>query len=116
MPPIDPAWIALIGTLCGGIGLKVAEHWLGRSKVKMDDASKLRDELRSEITTQKEEIRQLEADVDKWRSEYYTLFQKYVALQTDLTLALQKIKDEAAAAELKAEALTDAPPPTPPLS
>lgn len=98
MPPIDPAWIALIGTICGGLGLKMAEHYLGRGKIKVDDATKIRDELRMEISTQREEIRQLELDVEKWRADYYNLFQKYIAMQTDLTIALEKIKAEAVVA------------------
>lgn len=102
---LDPAWIALIGTVCGGVGLKMAEHWLGRNKIKTDDASRIRDELRLEITSQRDEIRQLETDVNKWRDEYYNLRDKYITLQTELTLALQKIKDEAEAAERKAEKL-----------
>lgn len=102
MPTLDPAWIALIGTLCGGLGLKVVEHWLGRSKVKVDDASKIRDELRVEITAQREEIRTLEAAVDKWRSEYYDLKEEYMKSQTQLTIALEKIKSEAEEAARKA--------------
>lgn len=112
---MDPAWIALIGTVCGTVGLKVAEHWLGRNKVRADDASRIRDELRLEITTQREEIRQLENDASKWREEYYNLRDKYVALQTELTLALQKIRDEAALASQKAETLEQVPPATPSL-
>jgi len=96
---LDPAWIALIGTVCGGVGLKVAEHWLGRSKVKVDDAARIRDELRLEITAQREEIKQLEADVDRWREEHYSLRDRYSVLQTELMLALQSIKDEASSAE-----------------
>lgn len=110
---IDPAWIALIGTVCGGVGLKVAEHWLGRSKVKVDDAARIRDELRLEITAQREEIKQLEADVTKWREEYYNLRDKYTSLQTELTLALEKIKREATRAEAKAETLNHGAPPPP---
>ena len=94
---VDPAWIALIGTVMGGVGLKVAESWLGRNKVKNDDAAQIRDELRMEITAQREEIKQLESDVNKWREEYYNLRDKHVALQTELTLALQQIRQEAAA-------------------
>lgn len=111
---IDPAWIALIGTVCGGVGLKVAEHWLGRNKVKADDAAQIRTELRQEITSQREEIRQLETDVDKWKQEYYDLRDKYINLQTELTLALQKIKTEAYDAEVKAKQLEQEPPATPP--
>lgn len=107
---LDPAWIALIGTVCGGVGLKMAEHWLGRSKVKVDDAARMRDELRLEITAQREEIKQLEKDVDKWRGEYYDLRDKYIQLQTDLTLALQNIKSEARAAEIAASKIAAQPP------
>lgn len=111
MPTIDPAWIALVGTVCGGVGLKVTENWLGRSKIKVDDASQIRDELRLEITAQKEEIRQLETDVEKWRADYYLLFEKYIAQQTELTIALQKIKAEAIDAEAAINAIDKKPPP-----
>jgi predicted phage gp36 major capsid-like protein len=113
MPEIDPAWIALIGTLCGGIGLKFAEHLLGKSKVKVDDATQIRDELRLEIIAQREEIKQLENDVNRWRNDYYDLRDKHVALQTELTLALQNIRAEAAMAEEAASHIEQLPPPTP---
>lgn len=92
---LDPAWIALIGTVFGGAGLKAVETWLGKNRVRVDDATRMRDELRLEITAQREEIKQLETDVDKWRDEYYNLRDKYVELQTELTLALEKIKAHA---------------------
>lgn len=110
---LDPAWIALIGTVCGGVGLKVAEHWLGRNKVRTDDAARIRDELRMEITAQREEIKQLEDAANKWREEYFNLKEKYINLQTELTLALANIKHEAETAEKKAEILQNQPPPTP---
>lgn len=89
---VDPAWIALIGTVCGGVGLKLTEHWLGRSKIKVDDASQIRDELRLEITALREEIKQLETDVNKWREEAYNLREKYMQQTVDLKVALEKIK------------------------
>ena len=110
---VDPTIVALVGTVMGGVGLKVAEHWLGRNKVKVDDASRLRDELRLEITSQKDEIRLLEEAVNKWRDDYYKLYEKHIQLQTELTLALQKIKDEAAAVEQAASQIAKEPPATP---
>lgn len=95
MPALDPAWIALIGTLCGGIGLKMMEHWLGKSKVKIDEASKLREELRIEITAGREEIKDLEKQVDEWREKFYSLRDKYAELNTQYLIALEKIKKEA---------------------
>lgn len=90
---MDPAWIALIATLCGGLGLKVVEHWLGRNKVRVDDASRIRDELRLEITAQREEIISLEVERDTWRGKYYDLRDRHAALQTQLTLATANIKE-----------------------
>ena len=107
---LDPAWIALIGTVCGGVGLKVTEHWLGRNRIKTDDATQIRDELRLEITTQREEIRQLESDANKWREEYYNLRDKYTELQTELTLALKNIRDEARMTQQQASAPQQPPP------
>lgn len=92
---LDPAWIALIGTLCGGIGLKVLEHWLGKSKLKIDEASKIRDELRIEIVALREETKALETEIDKWRADYYDLRDKYSTLNTEYLIALEKIKREA---------------------
>lgn len=100
---IDPAWIALIGTVCGGVGLKVAEHWLGRNKVKTDEAAQIRDELRLEITALREEVKQLEADADKWKKEYFGMYEKYINQASDLKIALEKIKNEAQQAQVKVE-------------
>lgn len=110
MAHLDPAWIALIGTLCGGVGLKLLEYWLGKSKVKIDEASKLRDELRIEITAQREEIKDLEAEVNKWRTDYYDLRDKYTTLNTQYLIALEKIKDEAIRAANQADPTIDPPP------
>lgn len=106
---IDPAVLTLIGTLCGGIGLKVTEHVLTKGKTRVDDASRIRDELRIEITSQREEIARLEAERDKWQSSYYDLRDQFSKLQTELTLALQNIKEKAA----EAEQVATPPPPDP---
>jgi len=78
---VDPAWIALIATVCGGVGLKVVENWLGRSKVKIDDAAQIRDELRLQIAALREENAACEADRDKWRKEYYDLRDKMIGFE-----------------------------------
>lgn len=107
---MDPVWIALVGTLFGSAGLKAVEHFLSRDRVKVDDAAKIRDELRLEITSQREEIKALEADALKWRDEYYNLRDKYVALQTELTLALRTLQAETNQAIATAEQIRNEPP------
>lgn len=89
---LDPAWIALIGTLCGGIGLKLIEHWLGKSKIKMDEAAKLREELRIQITNQNAEILGLEEKLTALNREYYDLRDKYAELNTQYVIALERLK------------------------
>lgn len=90
--PLDPAWIALIGTVVATVGLKVTEHWLNRNKNQNDDAKQIRDELRIQIVAQKEEIDRIEADAEAWRTKYYDLRDQYMKQNTELTLALDKLK------------------------
>lgn len=75
---LDPAWIALIGTICGGIGLKILEHWLGKSKVKIDEAAKIREELRIEVNGLRIENKHLDSELDKWKKDYYDLRDKNI--------------------------------------
>jgi len=98
---LDPAVIALIGTLFGGVVLKFAEHWLGKAKTSSDDAKQIREELRTQIVSQKDEINALEDEVNEWRSKYYDLRDSYIKVQTELQIALEKIKSEAADSERK---------------
>jgi predicted nuclease with TOPRIM domain len=73
-------WIALVGALFGGVGLKVAEAILGRRKSRDDLASSLRTELRTDISSLRienehlrHEVEHLEETVDEWRDKYYSL-------------------------------------------
>lgn len=110
---LDPAWIAFLGAAFGGAGLKITEHWLGRNKLKVDDAAQIRDELREEIKAQRDEIKGLESEVHKWREEYYALRDKYMTLQLELLKKVDNIKAEVEAAEQSAIEINMVPPPTP---
>ena len=101
---LDPAWIALIATVTGGVGLKVVEHWLGRNKVKVDDATQIRDELRLEIVALREENKQLEADLSKWREDYYAVRERELKLKNILDRAIASIEDAAKRAEIQSAA------------
>jgi len=78
---IDPTIVALVGTVMGGVGLKLAEHWLGRKKVKVDDAARIRDELRTELTAVRADNNALEIEVDKWKTDYYKTWEQNVVLK-----------------------------------
>lgn len=89
---LDPAWIAFIGTVCGGVGLKVAERWLDRPKERTDDATRIRDELRTQITEAQNKIDALEVEVDKWKADYYKLLEAQIDIKVQLAEALATLK------------------------
>jgi Tfp pilus assembly major pilin PilA len=92
MPEITTAWIALIGTVLGGVGLKFVEHWLSRSKVRDDTASQLRTELRTEIQGLKTELNNVESDLDKWRGKYYELMDNFIKVKSELEMAMRTLQ------------------------
>lgn len=80
---LDPAVVvALVGTIMGGVGLKLVEWFLGRNKIKVDDATTIRNELRLEIMALRKENSELEADVVKWREKYFQNYELLIKTQT----------------------------------
>src|ERR1044072_4262498 len=94
MPDISQAWLALIGAVLGGSGLKIIEYWLNRSKVREDAATQMRTELRDEIKSLREELRTVEDELDKWRGKYYELMDEFMKAKGDLAEALRKAQSK----------------------
>jgi uncharacterized coiled-coil DUF342 family protein len=88
---VEEPWIALMGTVFGGAGLKVVEAIVGRKKWKADAAFQLREELRKELTELREESDQLRDELDEWRTKYYSLVSSIAS--GDLKEALRKISE-----------------------
>lgn len=64
---IPGPWLAFMGTLLGGTGVKILEYFLGKGKAKADIATAIRDELRKDIKDLQQRVDELEEDNDKWR-------------------------------------------------
>lgn len=92
IPPLDPGWAALFVTVFGGIILEIVRKFLNKRQQTVDEATRLRGELREQIEDLKEDIKALETERDRYRDEYYELYSKYIAQATELTLALRGIK------------------------
>jgi len=82
---MDTAWIALIGTVFGGAGLKFTEQILSRGQGKADAATAMREELRKESTALREEMRVVEKDLDAWKEKYFLLLQDYLEIKSQFT-------------------------------
>lgn len=81
---MDTAWIALIGTLFGGVILKTVESILARSSKRTDTATAMREELRKEQSVLKEELRTAEKELDLWKEKYFLLLQEYLEVKSEL--------------------------------
>lgn len=83
--------ISLIGVFSGAVAtafLKILERFLGRAKDKAEADSGIRSELRIELDRKLEEVkslklemRNLEAEADRWRIDYWTLFEVFFQLK-----------------------------------
>lgn len=86
--PPDPTVVALIGTLMGGVGLKVVEHWLAKGKAKMQDMANLKADVRATVNDTEarmdramERLDKVEAEVDDWRGKYYSAQEQILVLK-----------------------------------
>jgi uncharacterized protein YlxW (UPF0749 family) len=68
---IPAPWLAFIGTIFGGVGLKFIEHFLNRNRTKNDIATQLRNELREDIRELQKRVDELEAENEKWRARAF---------------------------------------------
>ena len=73
---IEPA-LALAAAVFGGVGLKVIESVLNRSKVKNDLETQMRAELRGDVLILKEELDKIEAALDMWKKKYFALLMNF---------------------------------------
>lgn len=65
--PVDPTWFALIGTIFGGVGLKIVEKFLNKNVERVSE----RKDYRDEIKELRERLDKVESEVDTWRERYY---------------------------------------------
>lgn len=98
---LSQAWIAVLGTIFGGAGFKFVEYWLTRNQRQDDTAAKLREELRTEVQSLREELHRVEAGLEEWREKYYNLLGQFLSVKNDLERALHQIKANAQEAEEK---------------
>lgn len=89
---LDPAWIALIGTIVATIGVKFLERWLGTKDRNTADAAQIRSELKIQLQETRDEINRLEQEIDSWRVKYYEVLEQLVAKKIELQNALNEIK------------------------
>lgn len=94
----NPGFIALLGTLFGGAGLKIIESWLGKAKERSTEQQTIREELRKEIENLRTQLdksdaeeKRLEDLIEDWRSKYYDLRDEKQQVVTELTILKDRL-------------------------
>lgn len=88
---MNEALVALMAAVFGGAGLKVIEHVLSRTKDKVDFAAQLRDELRTEVTSLRTELKGVDDSLDVWKQRYFALLAHYNDMRVKCSEAGLKI-------------------------
>lgn len=94
---MNQAWIPLIAALGGGAVVKLIEIFFIPKASKEDFATKLRDELRTDIKSLRAEITRLQTDLDEWKKKYYDIIDRYSILNgkyNDLLLKYEDLSEE----------------------
>jgi predicted RNase H-like nuclease (RuvC/YqgF family) len=73
----NAGFVALMGTIFGGAGLKIIEHQLGRAKARAADAAGIREELRKQIEDLRAELVRAEAEEQRLQGLVEELKDKY---------------------------------------
>lgn len=94
----NAGFVALLGTIFGGAGLKVIESWLGRAKERATEAASIREELRKEIDNLRAQLdkadleeQRLEGLIEDWRGKYYDLRDEKQQVVTELTIMKERL-------------------------
>ena len=71
MPTQTTVIFSLLGTVFGGVGMKLIDRFFARGEKKVDDAAKLRKELWDELNSLREEVRNMRKELDGWKEKYF---------------------------------------------
>lgn len=88
----NPAFLPLLGVLFGGVGLAIVNKWLGRNKEKFDLGTLIRDEIRKDNLSYRNEIDELTRRVESWQIKYYEMDQAHKKKINELQDEMERMR------------------------
>lgn len=88
-------YAAAIAAVFGGMGVKILEKLMSKRSEQFLEATKLRDELRTENSLLRAELEQRREEADAWRSRYYEQVEENLVLNQNsesFRLEIQRLK------------------------
>jgi wobble nucleotide-excising tRNase len=64
-------WASAIAAILGGVGVKIIDKLMSKRNEHFLEATRIREELRLEITSLREELDEWKVEADEWRTKYY---------------------------------------------
>jgi polyhydroxyalkanoate synthesis regulator phasin len=65
-------WASALAAILGGVGVKVIDKLMSKRNEHFSEATRIREELRLEITSLRLELDEWKSDADEWRIKYYS--------------------------------------------
>lgn len=77
-------YAAAIAALFGGIGVKIIEKLMSKRSEQFLEGTKIREELRQEITSLKKDVDASSKSSDEWREKYYQKVEENLELSQEI--------------------------------
>jgi uncharacterized coiled-coil DUF342 family protein len=90
---INSTVVATVAGLVIGMVMKFATKIADRRKDSLTEHLELRKELREELDSVKEEIHQLQRELDEWREKYYNQLEVNAVLQSELAALRHELSE-----------------------
>jgi uncharacterized protein YlxW (UPF0749 family) len=85
--------VAIIAAVVIGAAMKLVNRATDRRKDNLTEHLKLRRELREELDIVKEELRQLQRDLNEWREKYYHQLEINAVLQSEVSMLRSELDE-----------------------
>lgn len=77
-------YASVLSAVFGGVGVKVLEKIINKRSEQFMEASRIREELRTELTYLREELEGWKRETDDWRGRYYEKVEENIKMITEI--------------------------------
>lgn len=85
-------YASAIAAIFGGVGVKIFEKLMSKRSEQFMEASRIREELRIEITSLREELEEWKKEADEWRTKYYERVEENLQIKGELEMLRTEVQ------------------------
>lgn len=91
--------VGIVAAMVGGVGVKIFDYFNNKSEIEVDDATRLREELRAQVRALQEQFDRVNSELEEYREKEFELafvreelMLKNQALQVEVELLRSKME------------------------